>query len=93
MSGDYLMSAALRFSNQNLRESKDLTAFELYEDLKQNLIPTINSISMIAQMIEQQALGPVDLGPYKDYIQALKECAEIQEQFSQNLASYLSTPV
>lgn len=89
MSSECLKFNAIPANDSNLSEEASLSGFEIYDSLKENLIPTINSISMITQMIEQQALGPLDLGPYKDYLEALKACVDIQEKFSQDLAVYL----
>lgn len=62
---------------------------EIEWNIQHKLIPTINSIHMIAEMIETEALGPVELGAYEDYINELKECALAQHDFTKELISQL----
>lgn len=89
MSNKCLNYAVMPANDTSLHEKTSLSSFEIYEGLKDELIPAINSISMITQMIDQETLGPVDLGPYEPYIEALKESVQLQEKFSQDLALYL----
>lgn len=73
----------------SLAEKTKLSAFELQDGVREKLIPSINSVNMIAQMFEQQTLGPIDLGPYSQYIEALKQCAESQDLFSKEISKFL----
>lgn len=76
-------------NTSSLAEKSKISAFELQDQLREKLIPTINSVSMIAQMFEKQTLGPIDLGPYTQYIEALKQCAESQDLFSKEISKFL----
>ena len=71
-------------TNDNLPDNS-----EIEWNILHKLVPTINSIHLIAEMIETEALGPVELGAYQDYINELKECALVQHEFTQELIAHL----
>lgn len=73
-------------TNDNVPSKEDLQ-----RDLLYKLIPSISSVQMIAEMIEAQVHGPIELGIYKQYIQDLKACALQQDEFTKQLASFLRT--
>jgi|GEM_PF-6617777 len=74
---------------QDSTETNDNSPTDIEQEILHKLIPTINSVYMIAKMIETNTLGPIDLGPYQQYIQDLKECALIQDDFAKDLVTHL----
>jgi hypothetical protein len=89
MKSECLKLSVMTINNSLLTEEKTLTSMEICDELRHKLTPAINSVNMIAQMLEQETLGPVDLGPYKQYIEDLKECALTQDLFARDLATYM----
>jgi hypothetical protein len=62
---------------------------DIQSELLHELIPSINAVKMISEMIEQETLGPIEMGPYKQYLLDLQECAETQNLFARKLTEYL----
>ncbi len=91
MKSECLKLAVMPINDTSEIKNNNPTKIEIETELNRTLIPTINSIHMIAQMMEQETLGPIELGPYKDYISALKQCAQEQDLFSKDLTTYLKT--
>lgn len=88
------IAECLKYNVVPLQEGKEtndnkIDQEEINKEIVHKLIPSIHSVFMIADMIDTQALGPIELGPYSQYIQDLKSCALQQDEFTKELISFM----
>jgi hypothetical protein len=87
--GECLKLAVIPVVDKPTTNDNEPSREDIERDLLHKLIPTINSIHMITQMLEDEMLGPIELGPYRQYLTDLKECTLTQDLFTKDLAAYL----
>ena len=79
------------FQSEDVHTSKHnwtVEEIKLLKALENDLMPAINSIYMIAEIMQEELYGKLGHEKYQQYADDLKDCVNIQQEIAKNMRSF-----